>query len=129
MENDYYWDYANIYEWMGKVGKMDPLIITVCINGGVQGKEVNPALPEKPDEIAQSTYEAYNAGASEVHIHARNPERLYDLRLIQKFTEKSTGRSEINVRTLSSTTRQATDLGSQWKSVFSAWRQIPKSHP
>lgn len=78
MSKDYTWDYSNAYEWMGRVGKMDPIVITVCINGGVQGKEANPAIPEKPDEIAQSALDAYNAGASEIHIHARNPERLYD---------------------------------------------------
>jgi 3-keto-5-aminohexanoate cleavage enzyme len=37
----------------------------------VQGKEVNPALPETPAEQAQSTFEAWNAGASIVHVHAR----------------------------------------------------------
>lgn len=78
MGKSYTWDYANSYEWMDKVTKMDPLIIICSVNGGVQGKEANPAIPEKPDEIAQSTYDAYNAGASSVHIHGRNPNRLYE---------------------------------------------------
>jgi len=77
MNKNYSWDYSNAYEWMDKVNKMDPLIITVSINGGVQGKEANSAIPEKPDEIAQSALEAYNAGASEIHIHARDPKCLY----------------------------------------------------
>lgn len=50
---------------------LPPLIITVAITGGVQGKEANPALPETPEEQAQSTYDAWNAGASIVHVHAR----------------------------------------------------------
>ena len=37
----------------------------------MQGKETNPALPETPEEQAQSTFEAWNAGASVVHVHAR----------------------------------------------------------
>jgi len=72
------WDYANVYEWMERVSNMSPLIITVAVNGGVQGKESNEAIPETPDQIAQSTYDAYNAGASSVHIHGRNPVCLYD---------------------------------------------------
>ena len=54
--------------------KMAPLIITCSITGGQHGKEANPNLPETPQEQAQSTYDAYNAGASLVHIHRRQPE-------------------------------------------------------
>jgi 3-keto-5-aminohexanoate cleavage enzyme len=35
---------------------------------------MNPAVPEQPEEIAQSAYEAYNEGAAIVHIHARGPD-------------------------------------------------------
>ncbi|MEM3004015.1 MAG: 3-keto-5-aminohexanoate cleavage protein, partial [Candidatus Bathyarchaeia archaeon] len=50
---------------------MPPLIITCAITGGWQGKEANPNLPETPEEQAKSTFEAYEAGASIVHVHAR----------------------------------------------------------
>ena len=50
---------------------LPPLIVTVAITGGVQGKEVNAALPETAAEQAQETYDAWNAGASVVHVHAR----------------------------------------------------------
>ncbi|AJY77944.1 hypothetical protein VN24_22335 [Paenibacillus beijingensis] len=55
---------------------MEPLIITCCCNGGMQGKETHPDLPETPEEIADSVYEAYIAGASVVHVHGRNPHNL-----------------------------------------------------
>lgn len=55
---------------------MPPLIICVACNGGVQGKEYNEQIPETPDEIADSVFEAYQAGASMVHIHARDPENI-----------------------------------------------------
>jgi 3-keto-5-aminohexanoate cleavage enzyme len=72
---DYMWDYRNPYEWMGRVRKgLPPLIISVAITGGVQGKEMNENLPETPEEQAAQTKEAYEAGASIVHVHARNPE-------------------------------------------------------
>lgn len=78
MKNDFIWDYSNVYEWMDRVNKMPPLIITVAVNGGVQGKETNEAIPETPDQIAESAYEAYNAGASSIHIHGRDPNCLYN---------------------------------------------------
>jgi 3-keto-5-aminohexanoate cleavage enzyme len=57
---------------------MPPLIICLCSNGGVQGKEYNEAIPETADEIADSVFAAYQAGASMVHIHARDPQVLPD---------------------------------------------------
>lgn len=52
---------------------MDKLIITAAITGGAS-PEGNPNLPKTPKEQAQATIDVYNAGASVVHIHARNPE-------------------------------------------------------
>ena len=76
------WNYGNSYEWMERLrGGFDPVIITCALDGGIQGKESNPAIPESPEEIADQAYEAYNAGASMVHIHARDPEKLWDTTL------------------------------------------------
>ncbi|WP_162538338.1 3-keto-5-aminohexanoate cleavage protein [Granulicella sp. WH15] len=55
---------------------MPPLIICVACNGGIQGKEANENIPETPDEIAESVQAAYEAGASMVHVHARDPHDL-----------------------------------------------------
>jgi 3-keto-5-aminohexanoate cleavage enzyme len=52
---------------------MEKLIITVAITGG-SSPQVNPYLPKSPKEQIQATKEAWNAGASVVHIHGRNPE-------------------------------------------------------
>lgn len=52
------------------------IIITVAQTGSFHGKEVNPNLPVQPDEIAQSALDCYNAGASIVHIHARDKEGI-----------------------------------------------------
>jgi 3-keto-5-aminohexanoate cleavage enzyme len=70
---DHVWRYADTYEYLERVGKMPPVIICCACNGGVQGKEANDNLPETADEIADSVYGAYRAGASMVHIHARDP--------------------------------------------------------
>jgi len=51
-----------------------PVIITVAITGAVPRKADNPAVPVTPAEQIESTHEAYEAGASLVHIHVRNPD-------------------------------------------------------
>ena len=68
-----YWQYADAQAYLERVGKMPPVIICCACNGGIQGKEANPNLPETADEIADSVYGAYRAGATMVHIHARDP--------------------------------------------------------
>ena len=52
---------------------MEKLIITAAITGGASPED-NPYLPKTPKEQVKATLEAYEAGASVVHIHARNPE-------------------------------------------------------
>jgi 3-keto-5-aminohexanoate cleavage enzyme len=52
---------------------MEKLIITAAITGGAS-PEGNPYLPKTPKEQIQAAVDAYNAGASIIHIHARNPE-------------------------------------------------------
>ena len=51
---------------------MDKLIITAALTGGMHGKEANPSLPEQPPEIIEAAVECWNAGASIVHLHARD---------------------------------------------------------
>lgn len=71
------WRYADTFEYIERVrGGMPPVMICVACNGGVQGKELHPALPETADEIADAVHAAYVAGASMVHVHARNPNNL-----------------------------------------------------
>jgi 3-keto-5-aminohexanoate cleavage enzyme len=71
------WKYSDPQEWMarGKEG-FGPLIVTCAVNGGIQGKESHPALPETPEEIAAQARQAVDAGASIIHIHGREPESL-----------------------------------------------------
>lgn len=50
---------------------MDKLIIICAITGAETTKEHNIAVPYTPKEMAESAYEAYIAGASIIHLHAR----------------------------------------------------------
>lgn len=53
---------------------LDPVVITVAITGALPRKKDNPAVPVMPSEQIESTHEAYEAGASLVHVHVRNPD-------------------------------------------------------
>lgn len=70
-----------------------PAIITVAITGSMPRKSDTPAVPVDPGEQVESTHEAFEAGASVVHIHVRDaeenpssdPERF---RLVQEGVRK-----------------------------------------
>ena len=49
-----------------------PVVIAVAITGSVPRKKDNPAVPVTPAEQIESTHQAFEAGASLVHIHVRN---------------------------------------------------------
>lgn len=53
----------------------EPCIITVAITGSVPRKENNPAVPITVAEQVESTHEAYEAGATLVHIHTRRDDQ------------------------------------------------------
>jgi 3-keto-5-aminohexanoate cleavage enzyme len=50
----------------------DKVIITVAQTGALVNKQMNPHVPEQPDEIIASAVECYNEGAAIVHVHARD---------------------------------------------------------
>jgi 3-keto-5-aminohexanoate cleavage enzyme len=52
-----------------------PCIITVAITGSLPRKEHNPAVPITVEEQIASTREAFEAGASIVHIHVREKDQ------------------------------------------------------
>jgi len=66
-----------------------PVVIAVAITGSVPRKKDNPALPVTPAEQIESTHEAFEAGASLVHIHVRNPDESSssDPKLFQQVQE------------------------------------------
>jgi 3-keto-5-aminohexanoate cleavage enzyme len=51
---------------------VEKLIITAALTGAEVTREQQPALPISPDEIAIAAEECVKAGASIVHLHARN---------------------------------------------------------
>jgi len=49
-----------------------PCIITVAVTGSLPRKKDNPAVPVSVSEQIESTHEAFEAGATLVHLHVRN---------------------------------------------------------
>ena len=50
------------------------VIITCATTGGIHTPSMSPHLPVTPSEIATASIEAAEAGASIIHLHARDPE-------------------------------------------------------
>src|SRR6267378_7132357 len=53
---------------------MSKVIITCAVTGGIHTPTMSPYLPITPNEIAESAIEAAKAGASSLHLHARDPQ-------------------------------------------------------
>ena len=54
--------------------KNNKVIITCAMTGGIHVPTMSDYLPVTPDEIAQQSIDAANAGASILHLHARDPD-------------------------------------------------------
>jgi uncharacterized protein (DUF849 family) len=52
---------------------MAKFIVTAAITGGIHTPSMSPYLPITPDQIADESRRAYEAGAAVVHIHPRDP--------------------------------------------------------
>ena len=69
---------------------MEKLIITAAITGSRITREITPYIPITPEEIVQSAFECWQAGASVVHIHVRDPDTglgTQDLELFRQVVE------------------------------------------
>ena len=54
--------------------KSRKVIITCAVTGSIHTPSMTPYLPITPNEIAEGAIGAWEAGASILHLHARNPE-------------------------------------------------------
>lgn len=80
---------------------MDKLIITVAPNGSVPTKVDTPYIPITTEELIQDTYDCYNAGASIVHIHARDKvtqKSVHDFNFFKSASEGIAERCNIIVQ-------------------------------
>jgi 3,5-dioxohexanoate:acetyl-CoA acetone transferase len=54
--------------------KQDKVIITCAVTGSIHTPTMTPHLPITPNEIAEASIGAAEAGAAIIHLHARDPE-------------------------------------------------------
>ena len=66
---------------------MDKTIISVAVVGSGPTKDMNPAVPYTPKEIADAAIECHKAGAAITHIHVRDPETGIVCSRIELFKE------------------------------------------
>ena len=76
----------------------DKVIISCAVTGAIHIPSMSPYLPITPEQIAQEAIAAAKAGASSVHLHARDPETgepTMDLGLFQEFCQEVHRKSDV----------------------------------
>ncbi len=66
---------------------MAKTIVSVAVVGSGPTKEMNPAVPYTPKDIAQAAIESSRAGAAIAHIHVRDPETGIVCSRLELFAE------------------------------------------
>lgn len=69
----------------------DKVVITCALTGVLANRDQCPWVPYTPEEIAEEAKRAHDAGASVVHIHARDPETggpSYDPKVYGRIAEE-----------------------------------------
>jgi 3-keto-5-aminohexanoate cleavage enzyme len=85
------------------MAKYDPerkMIVTVAVNGSVPKKEDNPHVPVTPEEVVEDSLKCAEAGASVVHIHARDEEEepCHDYEFFQECVEQLRAQSDLIIQ-------------------------------
>jgi uncharacterized protein (DUF849 family) len=74
------------------------VIITCAVTGAIHTPTMSPYLPITPKEIADAAVEAAQAGASIVHLHARDPKTgqpTQDPKYFEEFAKDIKSRSDV----------------------------------
>lgn len=79
---------------------MDGLVITVAPTGSVPTKAMTPYVPLTPEEIAETAVTCREAGASVIHVHARDTEGkpTLDAAVYARIHELITARTDLIVQ-------------------------------
>lgn len=94
------------------------MIVTVAVNGSVPTKEQTPHVPVTPAEVIEDTVRCWEAGASIVHIHARdeNQRPCHDFEFFAECLEGIRARCDIIVQ-FSTGSRGAVDRETRIEAV------------
>lgn len=99
---------------------MKKLIITAAITGSLPTKKETPHVPITPDEMAEDALECYEAGASVVHVHARNDngENTHDVERFKEIHDKIKERAPEMIVQISTGGRAGLGFESRNKGLF-----------
>jgi uncharacterized protein (DUF849 family) len=83
---------------------VNKVIITCAVTGGAHTPSMSPHLPVTPEEIADQSIEAAEAGAAIIHLHARDPEDgrpTGDPAVFRRFLQRIKGATDavVNIST------------------------------
>lgn len=100
---------------------MKKLIICCALNGSIPSKENNPNVPVTVEEIIEDAVSVYEAGASIVHIHARDAEgkNCHDREIFRQIYEGVKARCPELIVQLSTGGRAGLDLESRNACLYS----------
>lgn len=79
---------------------MTKVIVTAAITGSIHTPSMSPYLPITPQQIADEAVRSWEAGASVVHLHVRNPETgqpSSSIELFREVAERIKKRSDVVV--------------------------------
>lgn len=101
---------------------MDKLIITIAPTGSMPKKGHTPHVPVTPEEIAQCALRCQDAGASILHIHARDVQQnpSDDPRFFQEVADRLAGRCRMILQ-VSTGGRAGAGLESKTKRLARGW--------
>ena len=79
------------------MAKQKKVIVTAAVTGGIHTPSMTPYIPCGIDAIADAAVEAANAGASIVHVHAReeNGKPTSDLNVMGEILRRIKARSDV----------------------------------
>jgi 3-keto-5-aminohexanoate cleavage enzyme len=71
----------------------DPVVLSCSISGAIANREQCPAIPYTPEEYGEEARRAVEEGASQIHIHARNPDGVpsFEIEDFRAITEAIRG--------------------------------------
>jgi 3-keto-5-aminohexanoate cleavage enzyme len=77
--------------------QLETVIVTAALTGALANRKQCPSIPYTPQEIADEAVRSYEAGASIVHIHAREADGTPSWRaeLFQEIAEKTRARCPV----------------------------------
>src|SRR5687768_18609988 len=97
---------AGAFRHIGQGEEMsrNKVIITCAVTGSIHTPSMSPHLPITANEIAEQAIEAAEAGASILHLHARDPKDWRPTQAPERFMEflpriKQTTNAVMNITT------------------------------